>query len=172
MKLDEFLPHYDMAKRYELYVSGPPRQAYEAFKRIDFSQSLIIRLLFFVRGSWAIKPAKLFDIFISLHDEKPHEIVWGIIGVPWNWFKRRLPVDVAHFQDFSQPGYAKMAWNFTFEGKNNGTLIATETRVLCTDKASRLKFGLYWFIISPFSGLIRREMLRLIKKNAIQPPIP
>jgi hypothetical protein len=33
---------------------------------------------------------------------------------------------------------------------------------------ARLIFALYWILICPFSGLIRREMLRIIKMKALQ----
>ena len=46
------------------------------------------------------------------------------------------------------------------------TLLATETRVLCLDTASRRRFRLYWTLIGPFSGLIRKDILRSIKRQA------
>jgi len=41
--------------------------------------------------------------------------------------------------------------------------VATETRIRCTDDASRRAFLRYWRVIRPFSGLIRMEMLRSIR---------
>jgi hypothetical protein len=45
-------------------------------------------------------------------------------------------------------------------------MLATETRVLCLDDSSRRKFKLYWTLIAPFSGLIRNEALRVVKRAA------
>ena len=42
----------------------------------------------------------------------------------------------------------------------------TETRVYCLDEVSRKRFKLYWMLIRPFSGLIRREILQAVKRNA------
>ncbi|MCA4125719.1 hypothetical protein LDY98_05140, partial [Pseudomonas aeruginosa] len=39
------------------------------------------------------------------------------------------------------------------------TLLHTETRVFCPDRASRLRFTPYWVAIRPVSGLIRRRLL-------------
>ncbi len=61
----------------------------------------------------------------------------------------------------------KMMWNFYFkEVAENKTLVSTETRVSCLTKKSKMLFSLYWFFIKPFSGIIRMEMLRLIKQKA------
>ena len=47
-----------------------------------------------------------------------------------------------------------------------GTRLSTETRVRCSEDASRRRFRLYWAVIAPFSGLIRREVLRTIRHEA------
>ena len=62
--------------------------------------------------------------------------------------------------------FAKAVWNFSVDGKGNESLLTTETRVRCLDDASRKSFGFYWTFIQPFSGLIRREMLKIVKKKA------
>jgi hypothetical protein len=44
--------------------------------------------------------------------------------------------------------------------------LSTETRVQATDAMSRRQFLRYWRIIGPFSGLVRRDLLRRIKREA------
>ena len=51
-----------------------------------------------------------------------------------------------------------------------GSLVATETRVRCTDAASLRSFRRYWRVIRPFSGLVRREALRAIRRTAESSP--
>lgn len=76
-------------------------------------------------------------------------------------------MDASGFRTFDRPGYAKAAWNFSLSEQENGTTrLATETRVLCLDDVSRRRFRLYWAFVGPFSGLIRREMLRSIRSTA------
>ena len=62
----------------------------------------------------------------------------------------------------------KAVWNFSLsDGTVSGaTLLKTETRVLCLDEASRRRFRLYWSVVGFFSGIIRREILRVIKNSA------
>ena len=49
------------------------------------------------------------------------------------------------------------------------TRLVTETRVQCLDAASSRRFGLYWVVVRPFSGLIRRAMLRAVAREATRP---
>jgi hypothetical protein len=44
--------------------------------------------------------------------------------------------------------------------------LTTETRVHVPDPVSRRKFGHYWRIVRPFSGLIRMVVLRAAKRRA------
>jgi hypothetical protein len=37
--------------------------------------------------------------------------------------------------------------------------------MLCLDESSRRRFRRYWLFIRPFSGLIRMEMLRVIRQQ-------
>jgi hypothetical protein len=50
-----------------------------------------------------------------------------------------------------------------------GTQLTTETRVQTFGRAATLMFRVYWLIVRPFSGLIRKAMLREIKRIAEQP---
>ncbi|MCU1338883.1 MAG: hypothetical protein JWO19_4464 [Bryobacterales bacterium] len=49
---------------------------------------------------------------------------------------------------------------------DGATELRTETRVLCADVATRRRFGAYWTLIKPFSGLIRLEMLAAVRSAA------
>jgi hypothetical protein len=45
--------------------------------------------------------------------------------------------------------------------------LSTETRVWCAPDA-RAKFRLYWLLVRPGSGLVRRSMLRSIRREATE----
>ena len=57
-----------------------------------------------------------------------------------------------------------MLWNFNFTPYQNKTLVSTETRITCTDKASCIKFGIYWFFVRPFSGSVEKKYLGFSKR--------
>ena len=104
--------------------------------------------------------------FGRLEEAPPREIVLGVAGRFW-----RPTGNVQPFrrQDFDGPvgrGLARAVWNFALRDTGDGhTLLSTETRVVCGDAASRRKFRLYWRVVGPFSGLIRRSMLRAIRRE-------
>jgi len=72
------------------------------------------------------------------------------------------------FKDFVKPDFVKVVWNFYIDELDRDRLnIITETRIHCTSSKARRRFSFYWFIIGYFSGLIRKEMLKLIKNKMI-----
>ena len=101
--------------------------------------------------------------FEVLAEEPNRELVIGAIGQPWK--PRGGETPRADFRAFAEPGYAKMVLNFRYDAG----VLETETRVRLTDAASRRKFRLYWIVIRPFSGLIRRVWLRAIRRRAYSP---
>lgn len=100
--------------------------------------------------------------------ERPgEEIVLGLVGKFWRPTGVLRPVDAAGFRSLDEPGWAKAAWSFSLSDAGPGeTRLATETRVHCTDSASRRRFRAYWLVVRPFSGLLRRDALRTIRRAA------
>jgi hypothetical protein len=104
---------------------------------------------------------------VRLCDETPREIVVGLIGRFWTPRGESRGFEPREFPLFEEPGYAKAAWNFFVRPSGEGRVtVSTETRVRCLDEASRRKFRLYWSVVGPFSGVIRGEMLREIRRRA------
>ncbi|MGA7641496.1 MAG: hypothetical protein WBW56_04765, partial [Syntrophobacteraceae bacterium] len=100
-------------------------------------------------------------------DKPCNELVFGLIGRFWAASTQIQRVNADAFIKFDQPGFAKAVGNMAFIAQGDGSVrVTTETRVLCPDDASRRCFRLYWLFIGPFSGIIRKEWLRLIKQGA------
>lgn len=168
MEIDRFLPIYEFRERHKTIVNAPVLVTYEAYKKTDFSKSILIRILLAIRGIKVQQFKAFFDtIFTVLHEDPANEIVYGLIARPWETEGGLLYIDASFFQLFSEKGYAKIVWGFSFCPLDSGTLVSTETRIHCTDASSKWKFRLYWFFIKPLSWLMRIEMLRLIKKNSL-----
>jgi hypothetical protein len=53
-------------------------------------------------------------------------------------------------------------------GQNSpeSALLSTETRIKCFGAAALWKFCLYWSVVGPFSGLIRKAILKKVKTEA------
>jgi hypothetical protein len=111
--------------------------------------------------------------FVMLALDPPKEIVLGAVGRFWKPSPEMVPVRSEDFAAFHEAGYAKVAFNFAvYETGESGCRISTETRVQCLGPGACTFFSLYWVLIRPFSGLIRKEMLKMIKKTAEQTELP
>jgi hypothetical protein len=58
------------------------------------------------------------------------------------------------------------AASFRVDAAPAGSTLATETWVKTRGLRARILFGVYWTVIGPFSGLIRRTFLRVAKRRA------
>jgi len=100
------------------------------------------------------------------------EIVLGVVGRFWRIDSGIITgltaEQILHFQ---REGYAKAAWNFAFSSElDHVTRVSTETRIHCFGRVAKYKFRAYWLPVGPFSGIIRKEMLRMIKRKAESTP--
>ncbi|MGH9555849.1 MAG: hypothetical protein ACRD2Y_08510 [Terriglobales bacterium] len=178
MKLDELMPSPDVAARYEARVRAPLDRAREAMRSADFSQLPLTRVLMGLRKlGWGRNKAEQAASqeerlraagFISIPTGSENEVLLGVVGRFWrpdSGTVRGLTAE--EIIAFERDGYAKALWNFTVEPEGDSvTRLATETRVVAYGSAARRKFRAYWLLVGPFSGLIRKEMLRLVKRKA------
>jgi hypothetical protein len=185
--IDEYLPEYDAREIHRTRVHAPASRVYGAFPTTDLADSMLVRICLALRalpGAFLspVRALRHFRIrlgtsmtlrdfeghgFRVLAENPPHELLIGLTGSFWKPDGGLLPVDAATFKGAQPPGTARVAWNFSVVERKDGTCeLATETRVKCADAKSRRYFGLYWAVIRPGSGLIRRSMLRSIRKKA------
>lgn len=174
------MPAYDVSEYHETTVRAPVQRVYDALRTADLGSSPTVRLLLRLRELPAMftigghkrslhlnLDAIMSGGFVLLGENQPHEIALGLAGRFWTLSGSRCRLDRDEFRAFNLPGNAKAVWNFSFvEEGSEVTRLATETRVQCQDDASRRRFRVYWALIAPFSGLIRREVLRAIRKTA------
>lgn len=180
MRIDAFMPEPQFAERHAIRVSAPPERAWQAVRALDLGRSPVIRTLFALRSIPGLLAGKrpgaralgftmeglLRSGFVLLSEQPPREVVLGLAGRFWTPTGGLSRVEPDEFRDFHRPGLALAAWNFTVLPTDEGSLVATETRVRCTDDAAYRSFRRYWRVVRPFSGLVRREMLRAIRRAA------
>jgi len=177
--LDTVIPVYDFRERHTTWVDSTPERAIAAARAATPREMPIVRPLFAVRslgsrhGLPAAPDAPLVDQLVgfgfALLGERPgEEIVVGLVDQAWKLGggKTARVGGAEGFRAFSELGYIKAAANFRASSVGGRTLLETETRVLATDPASRRKFGRYWLVIRPGSGLIRRSWLKAAKRRA------
>jgi hypothetical protein len=182
MLIDSLAPEFDATEVHRIAINASRQTVYEALKTADLGRSPVVKLLlwlrslpgFIARGGNSAPRNKestlqtLIDSgFGLLSESPPEEIVLGVTGRFW-----RPTGNLSTFRrsDFDHPvtaGFARGVWNFHLSDDLDGqTILQTETRVICGDAASRRKFLAYWFVVRPFSGLIRLIMLRNVRRAA------
>ena len=169
MLIDEFLPEYDFVETHSIAIDASAEKVYAAANEVDFSESFIVRWLLRLRGmsgeSVSLRNLE-YSKFKILGETLNKELLIGLAGKFWTPWGDMQRVDASNFREFEKPGYAKAVWNFSLDASANETNLTTETRIRCLDDGSRRSFGFYWMFIQPFSGWIRVEMLRTIKRRA------
>ena len=172
MLIDDYAPDYDVASRHHLDVRATPEAVYAVVRKLDLSRSWLIRTLFRLRGL-PTRGMTLEDFlkwgFVLLDETPQRELLLGLIGRFWTLAGDLQRFEPAAFRAFEEPGFARAAWTFFLDPQPGGIVrLITETRVQCTDAASLRRFRRYWRLVGPFSGVIRKEMLRVIKQEAEQ----
>jgi len=174
MLLDDFLPEDDLCERHETFIQAPPDAVRRAVQEWRPAESFLWRWLVRLRGLGSPKGTLRewgeSNGFLCLA-ETDEEVVYGQAGRFWSPHERAAlvsPHTVEEFRGLTDPGVAVAAMNFVVEpcASGRGTRLVTETRVRCLGVSSRRWFRLYWLVIRPFSGLLRRAMLRGIKAAA------
>src|SRR5260370_24239552 len=90
MQLDDLMPRYDVAARYETLIKASPARTFAVLQYVDFSQSGIIRFLMGLRtlGRRAGKPAPKQSLtqrmrqagFMEVAPVENQHLVIGIVG--------------------------------------------------------------------------------------------
>ena len=158
--LERCLPQWHHRSLHRRAMAAAPEAVYTAARTLDFSAAWLTRSLLALRG-FGVAQANLAGLQAVLHfsllaEDAPREFVLG--GV---YPLRQL--SPAQFEAHAAPGL-QMAWNFSVAPTATGCELCTETRVRCIGARAQRQFGLYWFVIRPFSGLIRRELLRCVAR--------
>ena len=165
--IDKYLPKYSFNEYHETTINGPIEEVYETAKNFDLSKSHLIKWLFKVRGL-PTKRMHLQDFisdigFSTIEENIPVE---NLIGF-WARYKIEPILNPDDFIKNTISARIKVVWNFYLEKlDSNQVRLSTETRVLCITPSAKVTFGLYWMIIKPFSGVIRKKMLRIIKQSS------
>lgn len=186
--LDAFLPAAVHQTRFFTDVAATPAETWKAMLAITPGELPLTRTLSGLRSAPARitrsgrhGPADLPDRpvveqfvaagFGVLHEDAPRVLMVGTAAQPWRLrggARRRFETPEA-FLAFHEPGHVRMALSFelTRHGEQ-GTRLATETRVMPTDPDAARAFARYWTLIRLGSDVIRLELLHGIRRRAEQ----
>lgn len=186
MLIDDSLPDADASEKHQITIQASPETVYDALWNVDFGGIRSLRLLLALRAlpgrlmnpQRRQRPTGRFDLhsleaagFGKIAEAPGREVVFGVTGRFWRPVGNILPFQANAFDEPVAPGLARAAWNFAVTARNDdSTILSTETRIICGDSSSRRKFRLYWLIVKPFSGLIRRMVLKSVKRSCERGP--
>ena len=189
MLIERLMPCYDAVRAEHRIVPGDIATVYAATRRADFirawRESVAVRLLFAARGlgeravsviarrelreppppeSMRLADMPTHGDWVLLGEEPPNEIAFGVVGRFWAGETVWAQIDAADFEAFAEPGFGKIACNFSLRPYGAGrTLVTYECRTLATDENARRGFMCYWRPLAPFIGLVMRAQLRVIE---------
>lgn len=145
--------------------------------KADLAASPVSMALLFLRGYGARAarraegafPERLVRFgFTKIAEDPGRELVFGLAGRFWRpaGGLRRL-ADAAAFEAFAEDGCVKAAWNLRVDAAGeDASEFSTETRIQYFGASARRKFRVYWTLVGPFSGLLRRALLREVARGA------
>jgi hypothetical protein len=186
--LDEYMPAFDHTRSEHRVIDARPAFVYETMRNLDMLavRSPLLDAALFIRGLPArfqkdspppppsIRLADLFDRtgrglegWIPLAEERGREMAFGTLGRFWepNITWRTVPPD--EFASFAQPGWGKIAASLSARPYGGERSIASyEARTSLTDEESRIRFGRYWRMVSPFVGVMMRALLADVGRRA------
>jgi hypothetical protein len=183
--LDHYVDTPDTRVAAHLIVDAAPDTTFAAARELDLLEihTPLLDASFWVRGLPAkilrrpepAPPEKLTldgDLarpgWMVLDESPGREIVFGAIGVFWTPTIRWNTEVAAHeFADFDEPGWGKIACNYsTLSYGERRTLLTYECRTVTTDADSRRLFNRYWWLIRPFVEHIMNATVRTIGEHA------
>jgi hypothetical protein len=144
--IDDWLPEFDVGKRYDAAVAASPERAVDLVLAAPVAPDPVVGALLALRGLPA--RGRAVEDYLRALD-------FDHLG--------RTPTEWAAAHDGER---LKIAVAFEAEPIPGGSRLATETRVRALDDRTRCRFRLYWLAIGPFSGLIRRRWLRAVQEAA------
>ena len=173
--LDDFLPVYEFSERHRLAIDAPADRIDAAVRTVSLSDIPVARALWAVRRlgrSYGDTARPFVDGALGnavVLDDMPGEgIVLGLTGQFWRLRGGGAGIrahTAEEFLEYARPDACKAVIDFRI----GPSLLSTETRVHVPDPASRRKFGRYWLVVKPFSGLIRVLFLRAARRRAEAP---
>jgi len=181
--LDRFLPACHFREFHSTWVPAARDAVYRALKEVTADEIFLFRTLVAIRRLGRRATPGILDPprgeallavaartgFLVLEDRPSEEIVLGTLVVSPDGPAPIAPASPLEFEAVAlRSGVALAAMNFRVTDAAGGTRLTTETRVFAPDRSVRRRFALYWAVIRPGSGMIRRMWLRAVKRRALR----
>ncbi len=183
MLIEAAVPTYDAMIAEHVVVAADPATTFQAARSLDL---LTVRTPLLSASMWiravperllgkAVPPPPRLVMsekvelpgWLPLGEQPNREIAFGAVGKFWRLVIEWRDVAPADFVGFTEPGWGKIAANFSVapHGESH-TLLSYQCRTVTTDPDSRRRFMRYWWLIRPFVKHIMRATLSAIQTDA------
>jgi hypothetical protein len=182
MLIESAMPRFDTVIAEHVVVAADPSTTFHAARTLDLLtvRTPLLTVSMWIRGlpeRWSGKAAPPLPRLVVadgglpgwlvLGERPDREIAFGAVGKFWQPVIEWREVAQAEFSGFAEPGWGKIAANFSvLSYGESSTLLSYECRTVTTDPESRRRFLRYWWLIRPFVGHIMRATVNQIKTNA------
>lgn len=183
MLIESVMPRADAIIAVHTMVAADPAATFQAARDLDF---LTVRTPVLATAMWLrALPARLtgraaaapptlrlehmsaLPGWLLIGETDSREIAFGAVGRFWRPIIEWRQVSPDEFAAFDEPGWGKIAANFSVSGYGERhTLLSYQCRTVTTDPVSRQRFRRYWWLIRPFVAHIMRATAATIKANA------
>ncbi|MDZ4270716.1 MAG: hypothetical protein U1D00_34455 [Mycobacterium sp.] len=181
--IDSAMPTFDAGIAEHTVVAADPATTFAAARNLDLLtvHSPLLDLSMWLRSLPArlsghaapplprlvIDPEMGLEGWTFLGEQPNREVAFGAVGRFWQPNIEWRDVSATDFGSFDEPGWGKIAANFSvLPYGTSATLLTYECRTVTTDPDSRRRFLRYWRLIRPFVGHILRATLAQIAVNA------
>lgn len=184
--IDRAVPQWHHRERHQRGIAASPAEVLRAVRGVTGPEVRLLGPLMALRelprltrsarrlsGAGPLLEAFRAEGFGLIADEPAgagiHEIALGAVGRFWRPAHNgplAVVEDAEGLRADRTPNAAKAAFDLRVVPLGEGTLLTTETRVVATDERSRRPLAVYWTLIRPFSGAIRRSWLAAIERRA------
>ena len=183
MLIESAVPTFDTMIAEHVVVAADPPTTFQAARALDL---LTVRTPLLTASMWMrVLPARLLGKadpppprlvmaekiglpgWLLLGEQPNHEIAFGAVGKFWRPVIEWHDVAPADFSGFAEPGWGKIAANFSMTPYGESrTLLSYQCRTTTTDPGAHRRFMRYWWLIRPFVAHIMRATLNAIKTDA------
>jgi len=154
--LDEFMPRWQFDEKHEIRINASQRDIYWAIRKVTAPEIRYFNLLTSIRCLGRCREKESI-----LHAPAAKPIIDVALNSGFMVMVDDFPRELAIGSHVAPQTFALMNFRIDTDGH-----VTTETRVFARTDAARRKFAIYWRLIRPGSGIIRRSWLEAIKRRA------
>jgi hypothetical protein len=163
-RLDFLAPVWHFREAHRLRISAPTADVLTAAREVTWGEARLARTLMRATKSPIIGDHRILDDFRSVGggfaEETADELVFAGLST------LQAPLDATgrsaeYLRDFQEPGHTKSVLNL----RHSAGVLTVESRLYCTDAATRRSFRPYWLLVRLPSGQVRMSLLRAIARR-------